>query len=189
MLISSQHGYLEQSQLSLPSKFSTRFLTYFGFSEKQEGLEHWSDMQLLVMMWILVLSQSVYGVKKPDYKVIAKIAARKDPKHIVMNDGYRIHEELGMALTPGKLLASSQRSIYQSIFLKLEKPSAPDKPCSFNCYPDDEKMDSHLEAASTCWIGRQVFPSLTVIKIIHSESHKDCVIRCLADSNQMSRRQ
>ena len=122
-------------------------------------------------------------MKKPDYNVMAKYAAQKDPKYLVMNDVYRVHEELGMALTPGKLLASSQRNIFQSVFLKLEKPKAPARPCTFDCYRDDTKMESYLRQASTCWIVRQVFPSLTIIKIVHAETQKGCVIMYLADRN------
>ena len=88
-----------------------------------------------------------------------------------------------MALTPGKILASSQRNIFQSVFIKLEKPKPPEKPCSFDCYPDNAKMELYLEKASTCWIGKQVFPSLTIIEIAHTDNKKECVIACLADRN------
>ena len=92
----------------------------------------------------------IQTVKKHDSNVRAKFSAQTELKCVVMNDVYRVHEEMGMALTQGKLLASSPRNIYQSVFLKLEKPKAPDKPCSLDCYPDEEKIDSYLTKASIC---------------------------------------
>ena len=125
----------------------------------------------------------IQTVKKHDSNVRARFSAQTELKYVVMNDEYRVHEEMGMALTPGKLLASSPRNIYQLVFLKLEKPKPPDKPCSLDCYPDEEKIDSYLTKASICWIGRQVFPSLTIIQILHTEGQKECVTLCLANRN------
>ena len=61
----------------------------------------------------------IQTVKKHDSYVRARFSAQTELKHVVMNDVYRVHEDMGMALTPGKLLASSPRNIYQSVFLKL----------------------------------------------------------------------
>ena len=135
------------------------------------------------LLWLFCLAGRVQTVKKPEYNALARFAAQTDPKSLIMNDVYRVHEELGMALTPGKILASSQRNIFQSVFIKLEKPKPPEKPCSFNCYPDNAKMELYLEKASTCWIGKQVFPSLTIVEIAHTDNKKECVIACLADRN------
>ena len=82
----------------------------------------------------------IQKVKKHDSNVRARFSAQTELKYVVMNDAYRVHEEMGMALTPGKLLASSPRNIYQSVFLKLEKPKAPDKPCSLDCYSDEKRL-------------------------------------------------
>ena len=124
------------------------------------------------LLWLFCLAGQVQTVKKPEYNALARFAAQTDPKSHIMNDVYRVHEELGMALTPGKILASSQRNIFQSVFIKLEKPKPPEKPCSFDCYPDNAKMELYLEQASTCWIGKQVFPSLTIIEIAHTDNKK-----------------
>ena len=135
----------------------------------------------LMLLWLFCLACQVQAVKKPKYNALASFAAQTDPKSLVMNAVYRVHEESNMALTPGKILTSCQRNIFQSVFIKLEKPKPPEKPCSFDCYPDNAKMELHLEQASTCWIGKQVFPSLTIIEIAHTDNKKECVIACLAD--------
>ena len=165
------------------------------------------------LLWLFYLACQAQAVKKPEYNALARFAAQTDPKSLIMNDVYRVHEELGMALTPGKILASSQRNIFQSVFIKLEKPKPPEKPCSFDCYPDNAKMELYLEQATTCWIGKHVFPSLTIIEIgkhvfpsltiieiahtdnkhvfpsltiieiAHTDNKKECAIACLADRN------
>ena len=45
-------------------------------------------------------------------------------------------EELGVALTPSDLLASSSHNLYQSVFLKISKPIWPELPCESRCKID-----------------------------------------------------
>ena len=124
----------------------------------------------------------VVAIRKHKNNKQPKFAAQIDA-HIIRNDVYRVHTEMGIALTPSKLLASSQRNIFQSIFMKIHKPLEPRKLCNFDCHPDPEIFLKRLEAASTCWIGRQVFPRITIIKIEYSQIVDGCVVLCLTNRN------
>ena len=135
-----------------------RRLKFFRLFRKARRSRSPASMHFHRNFWILIMIGQIQTVKKHDSNVRARFSAQTELKYVVMNDVYRVHEEMGMALTPGKLLASSPRNIYQLVFLKLEKPKAPEKPCSLDCYPDEEKIDSYLTKASNCLDRETSFP-------------------------------
>ena len=99
-----------------------RRLTFFRFFRKARSSRSPASMHFHRNFWILVMIGQIQTVKKHDSNVRARFSAQTELKYAVMNDAYRVHEEMGMALTPGKLLASSVTKKYLSIgFLKARK--------------------------------------------------------------------
>ena len=58
--------------------------------------------------------------------------------------------DLGVVLTPSDLLASSSHNIYQSTFLKVDRPQWPKIPCADRC-------DEAVMASIACWENEEVY--------------------------------
>lgn len=91
-------------------------------------------------------------------------------------------EELGIALIPDKILATSTENILQSVFLKIATPTQPAKACMLECTPDMTKIDSMTRTNDVCWIPNLIPPKPSILEKISLSSPNECLARCLLNS-------
>lgn len=101
-------------------------------------------------------------------------------RELSLTAGPVIQEDLGVALLPGKILATSEASIAQSVFFNLRKPKIPQRPCEVDCAPNVKWLADNLPAiSSSCWIPKMKVLSATVLATVQRETLEACFAECL----------
>ena len=88
-------------------------------------------------------------------------------------------EELGLALIPDKLLATSTENILQSVFMKVAAPRPPEKVCELPCTPDMEKVTAMTDRRHACWIEKLIPAKSSILERSDQDFTGGCLARCL----------
>ena len=99
----------------------------------------------------------------------------------VTNDNPVVKEELGLVLSPDKILASSSETIVQSVFMKIGLPKEPAVPC-LTCSPVLAELREIVQPLDGCWIPRMVVPRSSLLNKLGSTSIVQCLNECLQHS-------
>ena len=122
---------------------------------------------MILLAWLigLMLPSDVEGDPTFEYTLTA--------------DSPMVHEDLGLVLLPGNILAQSTSMILQSVFLKLESPRPPAKMCNLDCAPKIKKIRKLLTPLDGCWIERMAVVQAGILEELSGLDLAECFTKCL----------
>ena len=94
-----------------------------------------------------------------------------------------ILEELGLGLIPSKSIASGSSTIFQSVFLRIEIPQFPKKPCNLDCAPDPGELKQLMIDGKDCWIEKLHQTNSTMIKYKARTAKLQCITLCIMETD------
>ena len=107
-------------------------------------------------------------------------------REMSLTAGPVVQEDLGVVLQPGKILATSESTIAQSIFFNLRKPRSPQRPCKVDCAPNVERLSRVIPpievSPTSCWIPKMRVPMNSVRKSLKRDTLTLCLVECLHDT-------
>ena len=115
--------------------------------------------------------------------IISSEAVNKDTYNIEQFTTAKpiIHEQIGLALIPTTIIASSTQNIYQSVYLKLDAPPSPEKTCNLKCLPNPNIIAAISSPGRNegCWVDKLHFPTSALIEKLPQQTKQSCLTKCL----------